>query len=187
VVVFTGEDQLIAFYRQLTNAASTTFKATFNDVEAPEAVKETLGSEIANYYFATPTLPLNSSNKLVDQYKEELEAAAANGNEDAQAALDQERSTYVISWLSLWVIEQLVKSGEVEELTAAGVMSALKSAKNINMDGIMPPWTPNAPGPKGQERLSNPYFYIAKYNSDAEPEVITKKPITIEEAMKGEF
>jgi hypothetical protein len=81
----------------------------------------------------------------------------------------------------------LANNGEIKEFTAEGVMNALNKAKSLDMGGVIPPWTPTAKGPEGQTRVSNPDYYIAKYKNSGEDETLTKKPVSLEEAMKGEF
>jgi ABC-type branched-subunit amino acid transport system substrate-binding protein len=112
--------------------------------------------------YATPFAGLlpNSTNPLVARYIKELHALAATGDKEAAAAAQYPSSRGIQAWLGVYVIETLVKSGAIKHLDAAGVLAALDSAKNINMQGVIPPWTPNKPGPAGEVRVSNPGYFI---------------------------
>ena len=46
-------------------------------------------------------------------------------------------------------------------ITAASTLQELLTAKNIQL-GLQPPWTPNAPGPKGFGRVNNWNEYMMK-------------------------
>jgi hypothetical protein len=63
-------------------------------------------------------------------------------------------------------------------------MTALKTAKNVNLDGVIPAWTPNAPGPKGFARAGNPDYYFGSYKN-GKPYLLTPKPVNITEVLAG--
>lgn len=67
-------------------------------------------------------------------------------------------------WLGLQAISQVTKG--MTTVTAASLKSALDAAKDIDMLGIIPPWTPSKPGPSTIfSRVSNPFMYRITWRS----------------------
>jgi len=135
-------------------------------------------------------LPQGSKNAVVKQFEREMNAAYKKGKGDKWADLRHNGGPSVSQWLGLWTVERMLKLKKLKEkdLNAAGITKALNSVKKLNMGGIIPPWTPNAKGPVGQVRVSNPYFFIYGYkNGGKTPVLITKKAVTAEQALAGKF
>jgi branched-chain amino acid transport system substrate-binding protein len=152
----------------------------------PQAdIVSALGSG-ATFDFASPfpALTTKSANPLVVQYLSELKTLADTGNSDAAAAYKNPASTGIQSWLAIQAIVALVKDGSLKSYTSSALMSALKTAKNVNLDGIIPAWTPNAAGPAGQVRVSNPYYYINQYK-DGTVTQLTPKAVTLQQVLAG--
>jgi branched-chain amino acid transport system substrate-binding protein len=135
-------------------------------------------------------LPLqDKSNPLVSQFWSEL-GSYQKATGDKYAAPAQQSFGTFSAWLGLWVLQQLVKNGQLsaDNMTSSTVMKAFQTAKNIDMKGVMAPWTPNAPGPKGETRISNEAYYLWTYTGGgAGVKLLTPKPVTPAEALAGKF
>jgi ABC-type branched-subunit amino acid transport system substrate-binding protein len=69
----------------------------------------------------------------------------------------------VTSWLAVHAIA-LVAKGTSGLLTASALVSALKSATSVNVEGLLT-WQPNATGPKNFPRVTNSNVYLEKVES----------------------
>lgn len=158
----------------------------FEWASEPQAdIVSALGSGATfDYASPFPALTPSSPNPFVVQYLSQLKALADTGNSEAAAAYKNPASTGIQSWLAIQAIVALVKDGSLKTYTSSALMSALMTAKNINLDGIIPPWTPNAAGPKGQSRVSNPYYYINQYQNGTVTQ-LTPKAVTVQQVLAG--
>jgi ABC-type branched-subunit amino acid transport system substrate-binding protein len=73
-------------------------------------------------------------------------------------------------------------------INAATLKTALDKAKNIDLGGIMPPWTPSKPGPTKQyRRISNMYQYLLQYHANSGPTLLWPNPVTPAMALAGDW
>lgn len=92
------------------------------------------------------------------QYAKEMDAEVAAGD----TAATSRDSTNLRAWLSVHIVAQVAKS-ITGPVTASSLNTALESAKNINLYGILPNWTPSARGTiPGFERASNASVFFLK-------------------------
>jgi ABC-type branched-subunit amino acid transport system substrate-binding protein len=92
------------------------------------------------------------------QYAKEMNAEVAAGD-TAAATRD---STNLRAWLSVHIVAQVAK-GITGPVTSSSLNTALEGAKNINLYGILPNWTPAARGTiPGFERVSNASVFFLK-------------------------
>jgi ABC-type branched-subunit amino acid transport system substrate-binding protein len=76
----------------------------------------------------------------------------------------------------------------LKTITAATVKTALDKAKNIDLGGIMPAWTPSKPGPTKQyRRISNMYQYLLQYHAHTGPTLLWPNPVTPQMAIAGNW
>lgn len=133
---------------------------------------------------AVPLPPLNVDLPGVKQFVEEIKAEAADG--DGDAAVDKQSGEGFGAWLSLIGLEAAVKQQKPSDITAASLKTALQNAKDLDLAGLIPPWTPNQQGPAGFGRLSNDHYYLVGYKK-GKPYLITPKAISVEDALAGKF
>jgi branched-chain amino acid transport system substrate-binding protein len=190
IMDFFGLQQEEQFFSKLTQVGSTATPYTAYGYSSPSQAKLVGGPAALDRIVSFGSfLPLQTtSNPLIKEFNQELKVQAATG--DSNADLSQQDGDTFSGWLALWTLQQFVKNGTVNanNITAASVMHAFKTAKNINMDGVMPPWTPNAPGPKGLSRVSNPYYYMWGYSDGgAKTHLLFPKPVDDAQALAGQF
>lgn len=151
----------------------------------PTLAKQAGGNQVVDQLVTYSPFPsLNTDNALVKQFVVEMKNAFEAGDKDADPTTAD--SPTFGAWLSIHALERMAKDGGVKEWTSAGVKKAFDSAKNIDMGGVIDPWTPNKAGPEGLARVSNNKFYLWSYK-DAVAVPITKQPITPEDALAGKF
>jgi ABC-type branched-subunit amino acid transport system substrate-binding protein len=131
----------------------------------------------------SPFPPFNQDSPTMSRFRDELAAEEKTG--DADAALGKQDLASLGGWLSIQALAELAKNGALKgDVTAASVTAALDSAKDLDLGGLIPPWTPTAPGPKGFSRVSNTKNYLIVYDG-TEPKLLTPKPLSIEDVAAG--
>jgi branched-chain amino acid transport system substrate-binding protein len=171
---------------QIIAAAKT---AGFNPVfqYATEPVAEeisALGSSTYEFASPFPLLIPNSPNKMVALYMKQLKKLASTGDGNAIASYATPAQTGIEGWLAVQVIATLVKDKELKTFTAKALLVEMNKVKNINLDGIIPAWTPGLKGPTGQVRLSNQNYYISTFTNGKFTQ-ITKNPVTVSAIVSG--
>jgi branched-chain amino acid transport system substrate-binding protein len=69
------------------------------------------------------------------------------------------------AWLSVLAFQTVVDGAKPSTVDAASTLAALKAAKNVDLQGMIPPWTPSATDPSPIfTNVSNPYMYTQKFN-----------------------
>jgi ABC-type branched-subunit amino acid transport system substrate-binding protein len=154
--------------------------SSFSKADAPDIGGE---AALANVNTASPFPPFTSDSPMMERFRTELAAEEKSG--DGDAALSKQDLGSFGAWLSVQALEQLAKDGSLDgDITAASVTSALNAAKDVDLGGVIPPWTPSAPGPKGFSRASNTSNYMIVFDNGVE-KLLTPEPLTIEEVNAG--
>ncbi|HEY2652878.1 MAG TPA: ABC transporter substrate-binding protein [Solirubrobacteraceae bacterium] len=188
---FLGQQQDEQVVQALGSMGSNVKWVTAAGLQSAAAVKA-LGEtkDIQNVISFGNVLPLqDTSNPLIATFISQLKAYH-KATHDQYATLVQQSSLGMQGWMALWMLQKFVNSGALNanHITAKTVMHAFQNAKNIKTEGVMPPWTPNAPGPTGQTRISMPYYQIWTFtDGGAKVKLLLKKPITAAQALAEKF
>ncbi len=73
-------------------------------------------------------------------------------------------SSEIRSWLAVYAFVTVMGAGDVDNITRESVTAAFNAAKDIDMLGLMKPWTPNQASPGAFSRISNPNYYFATWD-----------------------
>jgi hypothetical protein len=142
-------------------------------------------SSLDKLEFASPFPPLNSTNPLVTDFRTQLATELSSG--DSYAQLSVQDFAGFSGWLSFYALEQMGKAGTLtgSDLTAAGITQAMAATKDLDLGGLIPPWTPDAPGPTGLARVPNTTNYMIGYKNGNQY-LITPKPLTVAQFAAGD-
>ena len=83
-------------------------------------------------------------------------------------------------WISTLAFVNVTKA--LDSFTPATVVGALKSAKDVDLLGLTPPWTPSTPGFSVFKSSSNHYVYISRF--DGKNIVTNKTPVDVTQYIK---
>jgi ABC-type branched-subunit amino acid transport system substrate-binding protein len=183
LLMFTGQEQGQQFIRS-SEAAGDGPRYYLEEGLSPSFIKN-VGTAGDKMLTTSSFPPFTSSNPLIKQFLKEYTAEKAAGDGDADITKANDISFG--PWLAVWTLEMMAKKGLIKDFTAAGVTKALNSAKKLDMKGVIPAWTPNATGPKGLERASNPAQFVIGYRNGGQPYLLAKKALTIPEILAGKF
>jgi branched-chain amino acid transport system substrate-binding protein len=125
--------------------------------------------------FALP--PTYTANAGVRLFHQDMEAQAKTGDTSATPAAAY-NDLAAMGWLAMHAFAVIAQSQKA--ITAESIYNGFKAAKNIDMYGMMPPWTPNASvGIPGYPRISQKYVYLTELHSDLLPYATGAKPYDI--------
>jgi branched-chain amino acid transport system substrate-binding protein len=102
----------------------------------------------------------------------------ASGKKDLSAA--NLKPTAFPAWISTLAFVDVTKN--LDSFTPATIIQALQSAKDIDLLGLTPLWTPSTPGFSVFKSSSNHYVYISRF--DGKNIVTNKTPIDITQYFK---
>jgi branched-chain amino acid transport system substrate-binding protein len=180
VLIQVGLQQWIQ-YLEAAHDSGADFEHYFSG-EPVSGQEVKLAGGYQKYIYASPFPPSNSSNPMVKQFVSDVkkyhQTQALTTPYYYGGDLDQ--------YLGFMALQQLVKNGTIKSLTAPGVLAGFQAAKDINLMGVIPPWTPSKKGPAGFGQASNPFTYLVKYTRSGVQELMTPKPVTIQQAMAGQ-
>jgi len=83
-------------------------------------------------------------------------------------------------WIATLAFVNVTKG--LDSFTPATVVGALKTAKDVDLLGLTPPWTPSTPGFSVFKSSSNHYVYISRF--DGKNIVTNKTPIDVTQYIK---
>jgi ABC-type branched-subunit amino acid transport system substrate-binding protein len=181
VLLQVSQPQAVQFIAAAEKAGAP-FETYFMTASLNDDQVKQLGAEaVDKVIYATGMPLLNSDNPLVKQFNEDLKAYEdETGNKDAYAA----GNGGIAPWLALNAIADALKQQNVTDITAKSVAEALRNTKDLDLQGVTPPWTPDKAGPEGMVRLSNTSYYLAGY-SNGEPVLYTAQPVPFADAVQG--
>jgi len=151
----------------MTAASNAGYKMVFGSTAidfTKQAVLGSLGS-IADGFIGTSPLPDTSANLPgVAKFKADMTAAAEAGIGSTGTANEDAYS--LNAWLAVYAVAEAAApiKGDV---TSTGLITALKSAKGLTLQGLTPPWTPAKAGPAAEPRISNLGVWASQYKSGA--------------------
>jgi ABC-type branched-subunit amino acid transport system substrate-binding protein len=138
---------------------------------------------LANINIVGPYPPFNQDSPMMARFRDEMAAQEKSG--DSEAELSKQDLASFGAWLSVQALEQIAKTGGLTgEISAATVSQALDQAKDVDLGGVIPPWTPSKPGPPGISRVSNPTAYMSIFEN-GEQKLLTETPLTVEQVAAG--
>jgi branched-chain amino acid transport system substrate-binding protein len=185
VIAVLPFQQVAIFMRSAGSAGAPFDHVSANTIFNPSMAKEFGGVENLDKVVSVTALPPITSDKPgAQQYTTELKAREATGDKDA--AIAAQTGSGFAAWLCLLGLEQAVTQTKTTDITPAGLTKALSTAKDLDLGGLIPPWTPGKAGPEGMSRLSNDAYYIVGYKQ-GEPYLMQPDPVTVENAMAGNF
>jgi ABC-type branched-subunit amino acid transport system substrate-binding protein len=127
--------------------------------------------------------PFNSKVPAMEEFTEQMTAEYEGGEHEARIGR-QDLGSFG-GWLAVKALQTMAEQGELsKEVNAATVTKALDSAKNMELGGAIPPWTPSTPGPEGFARVANEKTYLIGFKG-GEQFLIAPQPLTVEEIIAG--
>lgn len=160
VLIVTGEAQAAQFV-----AASEQLNAKYTIAGlTPSFSLDTLRGHKAltkkGVFVNSLPYPAPNNAKAFPGLKTFFKAMKASGNDDLNP------KKLVPSALRVWmgILGFVRATAEVETFTPESVVEALETVQDVDMDGLIPPWTPSTPGYSVFAAISNHYVYVMSFN-----------------------
>jgi ABC-type branched-subunit amino acid transport system substrate-binding protein len=147
------------------------FSISHNSVSADDM--KTFGPLGAQIYLNAAFPPATAS-----QDKWPILADVINDLKVGGFAANSIKTAPIRSWLATYALVTVVeKFGKPDDISKEAITAALKAAKDVDMFGLIPPWTPSfsaAPGTPFAS-VSNPWYYVISYDTNGKPTVQDKQ------------
>lgn len=178
--------QQVPLFARAAAAAGSPFKyITSNTIYSTKDVSSFGGADaLSKIISVVPFPPLTADIPGVKQFLADMKAEQDAG--DSNAAVDAQNGNGIAAWLCLIALEEALKQTNSSDVSSAGINTAMRAAKDLTMQGVIPPWTPDKAGPTGLGRLSNDAYYVIGYKA-GQPYLITPKAITQAQAAAAQF
>ncbi len=99
---------------------------------------------VSSALLTSPFPPIaDNSNAGVKQFNTELDAAEKAGAKELKAS---NRSITMNAWLAAYAFGEVAKTIPAGGVTAKSLTTAMDTVKDVDMLGIIPPWTPSKSG-----------------------------------------
>ena len=101
--------------------------------------------------------------------------------------IDQIKSSSFRSWLSVYALVQVVEQfGNPDDVSREAISAAFDSATDVDMFGLIPPWTPRGGTGEGiLGAVSNPYYYQVTFDVDEGDFVVGDELLNVVEELAG--
>jgi branched-chain amino acid transport system substrate-binding protein len=145
---------------------------------APETLKKY--SDITKGTVLSESFPYPSQANVkafpgLKQYFADMKASGKSSLSTANL-----KTSYFNPWISTLAFVEVTKN--LDTFTPASVVDALKTAKDVDLLGLTPPWTPSTPGFSVFTSSSNHYVYVSRFNGKA---VVTdKQPVDVTQYLQ---
>jgi ABC-type branched-subunit amino acid transport system substrate-binding protein len=116
------------------------------------------GSSADGMFITSSFPPASAGDQFpgIKAFNSEMDAAGKSGVQST----DIRGAQAVTSWLAVHAVANVAK-GATGDITAAALVSALKNAQSVDVEGLVS-WKPNAVGPSSFPRLTNSGVYLEK-------------------------
>jgi ABC-type branched-subunit amino acid transport system substrate-binding protein len=121
--------------------------------------------------------PATASVETWPILKDVIHDLEASGDPDNQ--LDAIKNGAIRSWAGVYSLVRAVEDhGNPDDISREGITAAFEAVKDLDMFGLVPPWTPSAGSGEGLfGSISQPWYYIADWDADAENFVVRPEMI----------
>ncbi len=145
---------------------------------APETLKKY--SDITKGTVLSDSFPYPSQANVknfpgLKQYFADMKASGKSSLSTANL-----KTSYFNPWISTLAFVNVTKN--LDSFTPATVVEALKTAKDVDLLGLTPPWTPSTPGFSVFTSSSNHYVYVSRFNGKTV--VTNKQPIDVTQYLQ---
>jgi ABC-type branched-subunit amino acid transport system substrate-binding protein len=169
VLIALSEDTAKQFLNAATQLNATfvvgTTAGNFPVTELQDLMPITKGAVIID---SLPAISVSEKQfPALKQFKADMKAA-----KDPLLATNKLKTTQLRSWVSVLALEKFMEG--LATIDAASVLSAVKAAQAVDLDGLTSPWTPSNPGPSALfKQISQPDVWVMSFNGKA---ITLKKP-----------
>jgi hypothetical protein len=139
---------------------------------SPDDMKA-FGSFAKNIYLNTAFPPADSS-----QTTWPILADVLNDLKSGGFTVNSTKTAPIRSWMATYAFVTIIeKFGKPDDISKEAITAAMKAAKDVDMFGLIPPWTPSFSATGGQgsfSAVSQPWYHVVTYDESGKPTVSDK-------------
>jgi|GEM_PF-1554634 len=120
-------------------------------------------------------------------YADVIKDLSASGDPQLQA--DTLRSQPVRSWIAVYLLKEIVeKFGTPDVISRDAITAAIKKAKDVNVFGLIPPWTPSDTSKiPSFAAVSNPWYNSVHYDDTKKAFVVQPDKLNMINEVTGQI
>lgn len=128
-----------------------------------QAAVAELGDLASQMYFNGATPPITA----IDQFPAlAVMQADFDASGFSELASDEVKASSMSSWMAVYAFVTVMSETDTADITRESVTAAFEAATDVDMLGIMPPWTPNQASGPAFTRISNPAYYFSGWDGE---------------------
>ncbi|MBL7500994.1 ABC transporter substrate-binding protein [Frankia sp. CNm7] len=143
------------------------------------------GTAVKNVTFVSEVPPVTGSRERWPVLGDVLADFQASGESDLRP--ENVDAGDLKSWMSVLALVQVLgKAGDPDDVSRKAVLDAFSTAKNVDMHGLIPSWTPLATGPGLFGGVSDPWYYQVTFDPDSGQFTVSDKLLNLVSEFAGE-
>lgn len=179
VLTVLGAPQTLGVCRAMAERGSAAALVGISPVSTADMTA--VGPCAGQYVTASAVAPI--AEEHYSTLVSELAAIEQGGSQDA--ALDRVTAYTAFAWIGTQIIDAVV-TPEMEDITAATVTQALTETVDLDLGGVIEPWSGSAEGAEGLSRISSPAAWFWTFENGAYT-ALNDAPIARENLLSGDF
>lgn len=184
VMLPLGEAEAVQVIRAAEQLGSdlefATSLGTFGQADA-----EDLGAFADQVLFNSELPPVTASPDEWPILGDVIADLSASGKPELEA--DQIKSSSFRSWLAVYALDQVVEQfGDPDDVSREAITAAFESARDVDMFGLIPPWTPRGGTGEGiLGAVSNPWYYQVTFDTGEGDFVVGDELLNVVDELAG--
>jgi ABC-type branched-subunit amino acid transport system substrate-binding protein len=137
-----------------------------------------LGSGANRFLVVSAFPPISAASQFpgMQQFKSDMAAEVAAGDTADAGYTTYNRDVVLEAYFGVIAVQKI--ADQAKATTAAAFETAIKSAKNVDLGGVIPPWSPNTSISKAVPRASSNAEYISQWDNGT-LKLLTSTPIQV--------
>jgi ABC-type branched-subunit amino acid transport system substrate-binding protein len=151
-----------------------------------EADLKSLGSRADQVLFVSPFPPPSAAAQIpgVEQFVQAMAAERRAGDSNAPASDQYVRAEAMNAYVAVMMIAKVAAAAKSTD--AKSLKSALDAASNVDLGGLIPPWTPSRSLIGQLPRISNGRFFYVSWNN-GKPNLSSTTPTNVTAIVKASY
>jgi ABC-type branched-subunit amino acid transport system substrate-binding protein len=137
-----------------------------------------LGSLADRLVVASAFPPVTAASQFpgIAEYESAMAAELASGDHAAASYKQYNRDIAMLAFFGVMAVQEIANQAHATD--AASFKTAINAAKNVNLGGVVPPWTANQSVSTAYPRISNDAAYISMWQNGG-MKLVTATPLSL--------
>jgi len=151
-----------------------------------EADLKSLGTRANQVLFVSPFPPPSAASQIsgINQFVEAMAAESKAGGSDAPVSTEYVRAEALNAYVAVMAIAKVADGAKAVD--AKSLQTALATASNVDLGGLIPPWTPSKSLFSKLPRISNGQFFFVSWDN-GQPKLSSTTPTDVTAIVKASY